>query len=310
MLLFWKLLAQILAGISGFVGLFLGLKPIDKRTKKYKYLRSATFVIFFLSLFSSIILTTGDHYDNINEVNNLNKNYERINDNLDSVKFNYDSIKSNYDTIRIWQTRLNEQLTPFLILATKKYPKINQDSALKRLYESMIVKGDLVISNNQSGGVTGHTIAPNALIFTEGQQGGNNTVVNPVVGIPEAEYAHNWIISNVKVNKIKDAKGLRKDSIKLPNEKYPYESLFHNQIQVKYYSKVRLDKIGFILKRNDVIFATIFHDFKTMSSMGKTKNEGHQVLFITEPLNGLYTIDYYTKEKINVFTEFSYINNL
>ncbi|MDZ7649833.1 MAG: hypothetical protein U5K54_23330 [Cytophagales bacterium] len=176
----------------------------------------ALWVRYFLQIF--------DHYDKKYEVRDLNRKYNGINANLESVISNYDSIRNSYDSIKKWQTKLNDQLIPFLSLATKKYPKINQDSALKRLYNSMIVKGDAVISNNQSGGITAHTVVPNALIFTKGQSGGNNTVVTPTVELPPPKYEIKWVVKNKTVHSFNERRSPNpRDSVKLPTDKYPYK---------------------------------------------------------------------------------------
>lgn len=144
--------------------------------------------------------------------------------------------------------------------------------------------------------------ANNALIITQGQTGGNNTVVTPIVNLPTPEITFFIDSANIPVNEIINDR--------MENETFGNATLsdknikfYKHQVSAKFYSKYIINGILFLLKRNDVLDISVHHSGTTHLQRGLHKT----LPFITiiQPEIGLYTFIVYTLNPVkNIIEDF------
>jgi hypothetical protein len=145
--------------------------------------------------------------------------------------------------------------------------------------------------------------APNALIVTQGQSGGTNTVYNTEPPPPKINL-RNWsvrnqIVSELQMNPVQ--------TVQLPSPEIPNTTLYHNQFIVEYNSEFACNEIGFRIKRTDVKHGTVSKSGMLMWKIAGTR-EGWFVYVFQRPENGLYTLDIYTENTIqDILSEFDYL---
>lgn len=140
--------------------------------------------------------------------------------------------------------------------------------------------------------------ASNALIVTENQSGGTNTVINQKFDTPKSTILlKDWSVKNEKLTQIYDRKLNIRDTLNLPTEDAPYEYLYFNQFQIIYSARVTVTDLVFLLKREDVIFQHVGKSGMIRWGTGATK-EGYKYIAISQPENGVYTFGYYSKNPI------------
>jgi hypothetical protein len=295
-----KIIIQLLTAILSAFAIYSYFHKIDRRTLFSKKTEKWFYFLIGTLVTVSIIL----------EITNFNQTIEGerlFTYKVDSLTHNLDSIKTRSDKSLIQLTividnldSLNKRIEPFLLLATKKYPKINADSALRRLYASFLVQGDYISSSNQSGGITAKTVAPDAIIFTQNQIG-DNTVVNPTVNLPPPNFKAEWTVRNKFVKAI-ETNARPPKSISIPTENYPFNELYHNRFTIEYSSIVTREVIAFYLKRTDVVFASVNLFASGQLHWGVALNDklnsNFCVLRIGQPQSNKYLVDFYSKEII------------
>lgn len=148
--------------------------------------------------------------------------------------------------------------------------------------------------------------APNALIVTKDQTGGNNTVITSKVDLPPPKIElKKWEIKNKQVTKLEGKRP--RDTIFIPNEKIQEQFLFHNKFVVSYYSEASRNEISLIIKRNDIIHSTLKKSGVLNHRFGQTK-EGWHGFIIQQPQNGEYIFNVYTRESIqDILKEINYL---
>ena len=155
----WTIIGlQILTGIIALTSIVLEFIWYDKRTKNFKKARNIFITATLLLIVAGVVNAVYEKTKTDKERIILQKQYDSLNQNFDSVKLKLETTNINLTAIRV-------QLTPFLQLASKKYPTLNQEEALRRFGKSLIINrtyinapNALVISNNQKGGITAHTV--------------------------------------------------------------------------------------------------------------------------------------------------------
>jgi hypothetical protein len=150
-------------------------------------------------------------------------------------------------------------------------------------------------------------IAPNALIVTQNQSGGSNTVINPQVNVPLPKIRLINISSqNEVVREIPAKPPFPNKTIKLPTEQFKYDSLYKTTFTLLYICDVSLNEIGFRIKRNDVIYLKVTHPGMMMS--GQSKDQTSTVYLVNHPENGNYTFEVYTEKQFgNILSEIDYL---
>ena len=141
-MIYLKIIAQLLTGISGLVALLLDYKWHDKRKKIFKTLRNFLIFLTIVSLIAGVIITINDEKDKTDEITNLTNK-------LDTTQNTLTYIKSNGDTLK-------SQIKPFLDLATQQYPNLSSSQALEKLknrlndLDKQVLSGSEKITNLSS----------------------------------------------------------------------------------------------------------------------------------------------------------------
>lgn len=286
MLLILKLFIYILSGISTLLTLLIQLVWHDKRTIKYKRLRRLLILVTLISYFCGVFILCKDHKTSSENNLNLNNKIDSLIINSAHLKETYDSLDYQLDSILIHLDNFDSILNPFYNLAAKRYPNLDSNKALEKL------RNEITININQH---FEQINAPNALIATNNQIG-NNTVVNPIVELPPANVNWEWQVINKPVTSIPNIRRKR-EIIQLPSDDYPYKTLYHNRILIKYYSKVARGEFLIGLMNKDVKSYTIEHMGVNFNSSGFT--DTHFVIRLSQPENGEYVIDYYTLSRLS-----------
>lgn len=151
-------------------------------------------------------------------------------------------------------------------------------------------------------------IAPNALIITQNQSGGSNTVINSQVDVPLPKIrlinisSQNQIVTEIPV--LESFPPGKK--IKLPTEQFKYDSLYKTTFTVSYDCQVSLNEIGIRIKRSDVAYLHVTHPGMMMS--GQNKDQASTIFFLNHPENGNYTFEIYTEKKMgDILKEVDYL---
>jgi hypothetical protein len=150
--------------------------------------------------------------------------------------------------------------------------------------------------------------ANNALIVTNQQSGGENTV--NVQRIPEPVFELAALkMHNEEVKKIiPNGRVRNNDTIFLPSEKYNYNSLYKTEFTLKYSCPVNLNSIILIIKRKDVVYHDIIHKGRMQWGVGSMNNTQYLAFQLTQPENGYYTFTLYTVNKFGKpMEEFAYL---
>lgn len=136
-----------------------------------------------------------------------------------------------------------------------------------------------------------------ALIVTYNQSGGSNTVVNPIINVPDAKVEFlGFDILNLKTDKIQERRF--EDSIKLPSEKIKEPFVYLSKVKFSYVSELARNELIVLINRQDVLSCRINKNGRIMSKSGKTP-DGRFAYVLQQPENGLYTIDLYLKAPIS-----------
>ncbi len=166
----------------------------------------------------------------------------------------------------------------------------------------IITGGKADIKNYTNSGIN----APNALIVTNEQSGGTNTVITNKVepSLPRIIWS-GWSIQNSKVNEIIDR--FTRQKIITPFEKANQDFLYHNQIKITYISEFSRNEIGFRIKAIDILHGKIVKSGRVQSQIRGT-NEGWFVFVLSQPENGIYTLDIYSKNPIDtIYDKIDYL---
>lgn len=134
----------------------------------------------------------------------------------------------------------------------------------------------------------------NALIITNDQKGGSNTV--NVNQIPPPEFKLVEIEEPNKVVKEMRSEKLKK-KINLPNAEYQHDSLFKTEFTINFYSAANLAKIGFWIKRNDVVKYEVNSNGLVRPSEITYKDTKQPLYVLTAPQLGNYYFKIYTVNK-------------
>lgn len=118
-MLFLKILFQIGTGVSSLIAILMDYKWHDKRKVIFKRFRN---IVIFLAVFLLIIGV----FLIVQDENQKNFEITSLNSQLDSVQSRLNSIQKTGDS-------LNLKITPFLQLATKRYPNLSSEQALDSL---------------------------------------------------------------------------------------------------------------------------------------------------------------------------------
>lgn len=124
-MLFLKILFQIGTGISGLLAILLDYKWHDKRERIFKQYRNVAIVMSVILLLLGVFLTIQDE-------NNKNSEITSLNSRLASVQTRLINIQGASDSI-------NYKITPFLKLATERYPNVSPAQALDSLKRDISV---------------------------------------------------------------------------------------------------------------------------------------------------------------------------
>jgi len=181
---------------------------------------------------------------------------------------------------------------------------VKVDSNKKEIIEEVIKRNEKPLDSNENKikkitmkkdpEIKNEINAPNALIVTQNQSGGNNTVINPQVGIPspviklQSTAAQNEIVKEIATRP-------RREKISLPSEKYKYDSLYKTTFTILYTCQINLNQIGFRIKRNDVVHLNVTHSGLTMAKT--VKDPTGTIFILSRPENGNYTFEVYTEGK-------------
>lgn len=118
-MLFLKILLQIGVGVASILTLLLDYKWHDKRKIIFKHSRNIVIWITIVLLFLGIIIIVHDERQKDSEIISLNNQ-------LDSLRSRLIYIQTSSDSV-------NYKITPFLRLATKRYPNLSSSQALDSL---------------------------------------------------------------------------------------------------------------------------------------------------------------------------------
>ncbi|HKO78972.1 MAG TPA: hypothetical protein VJU78_01190, partial [Chitinophagaceae bacterium] len=138
--------------------------------------------------------------------------------------------------------------------------------------------------------------ADNALIVTNNQSGGSNTVVQQIPEPVLKEVNHEK--KNEKVTEIKHFYG-GGTKINLPTTEYDYPFLYQSLFTLNYFCQASVKSVKFTFNDNNVVLG----DLTKMGYLnwqfvkGTDKNKPHFIVYYPE--NGDYEFMIYTKEKIN-----------
>lgn len=149
---------QSLTGIAAISSIAVEFLWHDKRTKNYKKARN-------IFICATIFLIAGGIINTLHEENKTSREKVTAQTQFNSLTGDFDSVNLKLELTNAHLTEIRFQLSPFLQAAIKKYPTLNQDEALRKLGKSLIVNqtyinapNALVVSNNQKGGITAHTV--------------------------------------------------------------------------------------------------------------------------------------------------------
>ena len=147
--------------------------------------------------------------------------------------------------------------------------------------------------------------APNALIVTQNQSGGNNTVINPKVDIPLPTIKLVGVSLRNEVVKEISTRPARK-KIALPSDKYKYDSLYKTVFTISFACQISINEIALRIKRNDVVYLNVTHNGLMMS---KTARDQMATIFIvSHPENGNYAFEVYTEREFSdILTDVDYL---
>lgn len=139
-----RLLILVLAIVFGVAQWAIEHKYRDRRTRRYKWLRRVNFVLLFLSFAGSVALTVVDHYAEIQAdlaAERAESKASKIAEELH--EFRSESEMRDADNRQVISGlkdevhSLNSRLDPFLHEATSRFPNLDPDEALQKLYEQL-----------------------------------------------------------------------------------------------------------------------------------------------------------------------------
>lgn len=114
---------QIGVGVSSLLAVLLDYKWHDKRRKIFKRSRNIAIIMAIALLIIGIFLIIHDEIQKDSEIKSLNSQL--------------DSLKSRLINIQVSSDSVNYKITPFLKLATERYPKVNAEQALDSLQRDL-----------------------------------------------------------------------------------------------------------------------------------------------------------------------------
>jgi hypothetical protein len=157
--------------------------------------------------------------------------------------------------------------------------------------------------------------ANDALIVTNGQSGGSNTV--NLNQIPQPDFLLDKKSVSSKTTKEiinNDYDGMTgKPTIFLPSEGYNYDSVFKTEFVFSYNSSVKLSQIICHFKKDDVVFYEITSHLTSVGSsmiirprpvLLPNKQPGY---LLKDPENGAYAVTVYSVSKFNPLKDFAII---
>ncbi|HZH94358.1 MAG TPA: hypothetical protein VEY06_00675, partial [Flavisolibacter sp.] len=118
-MLFLKILFHIGVGISSLLAVLLDYKWHDKRRKIFKRSRNIAIMMAIALLIIGVFLIIRDEIQKDSEITSLNSQL--------------DSLKSRLINIQVSSDSVNYKITPFLKLATERYPNVSSEQALDSL---------------------------------------------------------------------------------------------------------------------------------------------------------------------------------
>src|SRR5260370_24324770 len=184
-----SVLFQFLTGLAALLAISTQYLWYDKRTKKFKIARNLFFVLTIILFAIGMWVTINDNQEKSNARLGLQKSF-------DSIKHNFDSIKVDLEKNTWFISKLDSQISPFILLAKKRYPNLNSDEALSKLRGDVINNGSIVTSYNQKGGVTAQT--NNGIINQGGEGNTYHQQINPEV--PQRHFTivdADWLIKKI-----------------------------------------------------------------------------------------------------------------
>lgn len=175
----------------------------------------------------------------------------------------------------------------------KKEKKVSNSLPIEKYKKSILseIKDSVQKKDNTTINAT------NALIVTNNQSGGTNTVINSKVDIPEPKIKGEIICKNEKITTIPAIHNKRFKKLILPSPEYNFDFLYKSQIKLNYSADIVLSGFGFMVKRSDCVLSNI--GFNGLILGKDFKYENFKVYGVEKPSNGIYIFTVYTTNEID-----------
>jgi hypothetical protein len=131
-------ITQTLLFVTAILGIVMQYKYSDKRTKIFKTLRNIFIITTIIAYPVGMLITWVDNTEKENQIYSVNHNFDSVKNKLDTSILNLNFTRKQLQILDSRSAKLDSQLTPFLKLATRKYPELNPDAALNKLRVTII----------------------------------------------------------------------------------------------------------------------------------------------------------------------------
>ncbi|MBS1744364.1 MAG: hypothetical protein JST81_15155 [Bacteroidetes bacterium] len=147
--------------------------------------------------------------------------------------------------------------------------------------------------------------ADHALIVTNGQSGGNNTVITPTVALPEPTVEMKIDSLNIPTHKIRFL-GFIEDTLRNVQQPDASVTFYKTQLSLDYFANVAKNQLFMAVVRKDVIYFDAGVSGVNNTYKGLTKGNYPGILF-HQPQNGRYTLFIYTLNPITDINKDIYV---
>lgn len=132
------IVTQTLLFLTAILGIAMQYKYTDKRTIIFKRLRNIFVILTIVAFPISLFVSWKENREKQFQILSVSHNFDSLKHRLDTSIFSLNLARNQLKMLDSRSAKLDSQLTPFLQLAKKKYPRLPADSALNRLRVTII----------------------------------------------------------------------------------------------------------------------------------------------------------------------------
>ncbi len=261
----WKIVLQIIAVLTAIIIANLDYLWHDKRTVKFKRTRLFLYFLAFITLILSVVVTIQDNRQHVYEVEQLTSTLDKLHKETSTFRTeSKDTGKEQQSQMAMLiegNKKLQDSLTPFQDLASKRYPGLEGKEALEKL------KTDITAVENRATELenTFNSIPEYGLEAKTDFYGFDETIPNGMGVTKFYKWSGEYIKENGDKTYTSDCSDRAINHYKSIIEKYPNYPFPYIIIGQCYKSKYNIEWIAYIKNAQEILRRTTKIPFHAMS---------------------------------------------